>query len=76
MFNSCQYFHVYGIYRLWDCHTDDKDPTHQNQEWTMNGNGTFVSAMSGKCLEACTGNELFGNLNRECWILRECTDLF
>ena len=20
----CQYFH---IYRLWDCHTDDKDPT-------------------------------------------------
>ena len=61
------------IYRLWDCHTDDKDPTHQNQEWTMNSNGTFVSTMSGKCLEASTGNELFRNRNGECWILHECT---
>ena len=29
----------------------------------MKSNGTFVSAMSGKCLEASTGNELFQNLN-------------
>ena len=43
----------------------------------MNSNCTFVvSAMSGKCLEASTGNELFRNLNGKCWILRECTDLF
>ena len=42
----------------------------------MKSNGTFVSAMSGKCLEASTGNELFRNLNEECWILCKCTDLF
>ena len=50
-------FTVYGIYRLWDCHTDDKDPTHQNHEWTMKNNGTFVSAMSGKYLETSTSNK-------------------
>ena len=42
----------------------------------MNSNGTFVSTMSGKCLEASTGNELFQICNGECWILCECTDLF
>ena len=38
--------------RLFVCHTDDKDPTHQNQEWSVNSNGTITSIMSGKCIEA------------------------
>ena len=42
----------------------------------MNSNGTFVSTMSGKYLKASAGNELFRNLNGECWMLHECTDLF
>ena len=32
--------------RLFPCHTDDKDPTHLNQEWTYNSNGTITSVMS------------------------------
>ena len=38
--------------RLFTCHTDDKDPTHQNQEWTYNSNGTITSVMSGKCMDS------------------------
>lgn len=34
------------------CHTDDKQPAHQNQEWSLNSNGTITSQISGKCLWA------------------------
>ena len=38
---------------LYTCHTDDKDPTHQNQEWIYNASsGTITSTMSGKCITA------------------------
>ncbi len=47
--------------RLWDCHTQDKDPTHQNQEWNMNRDGTFVNPESNKCLEASSGMFLYGH---------------
>ena len=44
--------------RLWDCHTDDKDPTHQNQEFSFNSNQTVTSIMSGKCVSAVSGREV------------------
>jgi beta-glucosidase-like glycosyl hydrolase len=37
---------------LYDCHTSDKDPSHQNQEWQMQSNQEFVNPMSKKCLDA------------------------
>jgi len=37
---------------LFTCHTNDTDPTHQNQEWTYNSNGTITSVMSGKCMNS------------------------
>ena len=40
------------VCRLFGCHTDDKDPTHQNQEWSLNSNGTITSTMSGMCIDA------------------------
>jgi beta-glucosidase-like glycosyl hydrolase len=38
---------------LYQCHTSDKDPTHQNQEFVYDSVGkTFTSTMSGKVLDA------------------------
>lgn len=39
-------------HRLFGCHTDDKKPEDQNQEWTFNSNGTITSVISGKCMES------------------------
>eukprot|EP01121_Diplochlamys_sp_Union-15-3_P018262 TRINITY_DN661_c0_g1_i1.p1 TRINITY_DN661_c0_g1~~TRINITY_DN661_c0_g1_i1.p1 ORF type:complete len:885 (-),score=214.53 TRINITY_DN661_c0_g1_i1:67-2721(-) len=37
---------------LFSCHTQDKDPAHQNQEWRYDATKkTFVSTLSGKCLD-------------------------
>jgi hypothetical protein len=33
------------------CHTADKDPAHQNQEWSINSNNTITSNLSGMCLD-------------------------
>ena len=36
-------------------HTDDKQPAHQNQEWSLNSNGTITSQLSGKCIDVQPG---------------------
>ncbi len=36
---------------LFGCHTSDKDPSHQNQEWSVNSNGTITSVMSGEWID-------------------------
>jgi beta-glucosidase-like glycosyl hydrolase len=36
---------------VYACHTDDKQPDHQNQEFSVNANGTITLIMSGKCLD-------------------------
>lgn len=44
------------VIHLWSCHTDDKDPTHQNQEWVYHTDtDTFVGTQSGRCIEAAGG---------------------
>ena len=45
-------FIEYLYRRLFGCHTDDKKPEDQNQEWTFNSNGTITSMISGKCMES------------------------
>lgn len=51
------------------CHTSDKTPSHQNQEWLINSNGTITSTMSGKCMEVESGWNLPGSVID----LNECT---
>eukprot|EP00759_Apiculatamorpha_spiralis_P046662 PhF_6_TR42920/c0_g1_i5/m.65071 len=38
-------------FQNWDCHTDDKLPSHQNQEFKFQGN-TIVSTLSNMCMSA------------------------
>lgn len=50
---SQYFFFIELLYRrLFGCHTDDKKPEDQNQEWTFNSNGTITSVISGKCMES------------------------
>jgi hypothetical protein len=37
--------------QVYSCHTDDKDPTQQNQEWKLTPDGHIVSTMSGRCID-------------------------
>jgi beta-glucosidase-like glycosyl hydrolase len=56
--NMCLDISGYGTQdrsRIWlyGCHTGDKDPTHQNQEFVWDTTtGTIKSTLSGKCLDA------------------------
>ena len=34
------------------CHPSDPDPSHNNEAWSFNPNGTITEIMSGKCLDA------------------------
>jgi hypothetical protein len=33
------------------CHPQDHDPSHYNEAWTMNPNGTITEIMTGMCLD-------------------------
>jgi len=49
------------VIHLWTCHTDDKDPTHQNQEFVYHSDTqTFVGTQSGRCIEAAGGGTTEG----------------
>ncbi|EGD77165.1 beta-glucosidase [Salpingoeca rosetta] len=39
------------VYTFSPCHPDDPDPSHQNEAWSINANGTITELMSGKCLD-------------------------
>jgi len=54
--NKCLDISQYGTQNgaevwLYACHTEDKDPAHQNQEWKIMADGTIRSTLSGKCLD-------------------------
>lgn len=36
---------------LYQCHTYDHTPGHENQEWTLNSDGTITSNLNGLCLD-------------------------
>jgi len=47
---------------VWDCHTSDKDPKQQNQEFTWNTKAkTIVEIMSGRCLDSVSHSTASGS---------------
>jgi len=51
---------------LWDCHTSDTDPNHQNQQWTYNGQQQIIAQMSGKCVDVYNAGKDDGS-NVQIW---------
>eukprot|EP00048_Salpingoeca_helianthica_P016232 m.231184 g.231184 ORF g.231184 m.231184 type:complete len:915 (-) comp18276_c0_seq1:117-2861(-) len=47
--------------QTFSCHTDDKDPTHQNQEWRLTADGHIVSTMSGRCIDVANFANVSGS---------------
>jgi len=37
--------------QTWDCHPEDTDPAHQNQDWKLEPGGTIVAMLSKKCMD-------------------------